>query len=306
MVSKLWKSLKKTFGQFFDANVFKLCASLSYYTAFSIGPLLLILISLIGLFFGGRESAQDRILRQVEGLMGKNVVNQLDVMLNAFSNGHESFVGIITGTVVLLLGATSVFMDMQDSMNRLWNVKPEPGNKWWLRILVSRLLSFSLVVSIGFLLLVSLSVSALLDSISDRLEKYFTNGLVAVFFVLNYLIVITITSLLFFAIFKVLPDAIIKTKDAIVGSIFTALLFMLGKFLITVYITQSSFTVTYGTAASIIILLAWVYYSSAILYLGAIFTYQYAQIAGHGVEPKKHAMKIEQEVMPKKITSVNS
>jgi membrane protein len=299
MVIKIWKVFKKTFSQFFDANVFKLCASLSYYTAFSIGPLLLILISLIGLFFGGREAAQDRLLNQIEGLIGAKVVDQLDEILNAFSNQNESFVGIITGSIVLLLGATSVFMDMQDSMNRLWNVKPEQGNRWWLRILISRLLSFSLVVSMGFLLLVSLSVSAVLDSFSARLQLYFEDRFVVVFFILNYLIVIAITSSLFFAIFKVLPDAVIKSKDAIVGSVFTALLFMLGKFLITVYITQSSFTITYGAAASIIILLAWVYYSSAILYLGAIFTIQYAHIVGKGVHPKKHATMIEEEIIPK-------
>lgn len=303
MISKLWKVLKETFSQFFDANVFKLCASLSYYTAFSIGPLLLIIISLVGFFFGGRQAAQERLLRQMEGLMGQNVTVQLDQILNSISNGQEGLWGIMTGSIVLLLGATSVFMDMQDSMNRLWKVKPEPGNRWWLRILMSRLISFSLVVSMGFLLLVSLTVSALLESLSELLKRYFTNGLVILFIILNYAIIIAITAGLFFAIFKVLPDGKIKWRDAVVGSVFTALLFILGKFLITVYITNSSFSVTYGTAASIIILLAWVYYSSAILYLGAIFTVKYAEIAGNGLEPKDHAMLIdEKEPIPEKIT----
>lgn len=300
MIKKLWKVLKKTFGQFLDGNVLKLCASLSYYTVFSIGPLLLIIIAVIGFFFGGREAAQDRILIQMQGLLGANVVTQIDQILNNFSDGNESFIGIIVGAVILLLGATSVFIDMQDSMNRLWSVKPEPGNKWWKRLLISRLLSFSLVVSMGFLLLVSLAVSAILDSLSERLQRFFSSDLVAVFFVLNYLIVIVITATLFLGIYWFLPDARIKWKDAAIGSVFTAVLFVIGKFLITIYITNSSLSVTYGAAASIIILLAWVYYSSAILYLGAIFTVQYARIAGRGIVAKDHAVMLdeEKEILP--------
>jgi len=291
---KIWKAFKLTFTGFFDDNVFKLSASLSYYTVFSIGPLLLIIISLIGFFFGGREAAQDRILVQFGTILGKNVIVQLDQILNSFNNGDKGVVGIITGAIVLLIGATTIFLDIKDSVNQLWQIKTKEGG-FWMRLLLNRLLSFSLVVSMGFLLLVSLVVSAFLDLLAEKLQTFITNGLVVVFVVINYLVILVVTSGLFFAIFKVLPDGRIHWKDAAAGSIFTAIMFMLGKFLITLYISQSKFTATYGAAASIIILLAWVYYSAAILYLGAEFTKQYAIHVGKGIRPKRNAIMVHQE-----------
>jgi membrane protein len=293
-LKKIWKAFKQTFVCFFDENILKFSASLSYYTVFSIGPLLLIIVSLLGFFFGGRESAQDRILNQFGGLFGESVITQLDQILNSFNNADRGVFGIITGTIVLILGSTGIFLDMKDSINQIWHIRTKPGG-FWLRMLLNRLLSFSLVVSLGFLLLVSLVISAFLDMLSEQLSAIFSNGMVVVFMIINYLLILTITSSLFFAIYKVLPDARIHWKDAAAGSVFTAVMFMIGKFLITLYISKSSFTVTYGAAASIIILLAWVYYSAAILYLGAEFTRQYALNAGKGITPKQNAFMVHQE-----------
>jgi membrane protein len=293
-LKNIWKAFKQTFICFFDENILKFSASLSYYTVFSIGPLLLIIVSLLGFFFGGRESAQDRILNQFGGLFGESVITQLDQILNSFNNGDQGTFGIITGTAVLILGSTGIFLDMKDSINQIWHIRTKPGG-FWLRLLLNRLLSFSLVVSMGFLLLVSLVISAFLDMLSERLSAIFSNGMVVIFMIINYLLILTITSSLFFAIYKVLPDARIHWKDAAAGSVFTAVMFIIGKFLITLYISKSSFTVTYGAAASIIILLAWVYYSAAILYLGAEFTRQYALNAGKGITPKQNAFMVHQE-----------
>lgn len=296
IIKKTWKALKESFNAFFDENILKFSASLSYSTVFAIGPLLLIIVSVIGFFFGNREAAQDKILNQLAGILGNNVTVQLDQILNSFSNGDNGLIGIITGSIVFLIGGTSVFIDMKDSLNSIWHVRMKPGGIW-IRLLINRLLSFSLVVSMGFLLLVSLVVSAFLDLLSNKLESIFSNGLIIVFTILNYILIIVITGGLFFAIFKVLPDAKIHWKDAAIGSLFTAILFIIGKYLITLYIRQSTLTVTYGAAASIIILLAWVYYSAAILYLGALFTREYATIAGKGIHPKEKAEMIHTEVV---------
>lgn len=293
-LKKTWKAFKETFVAFFDDNLLKLSASLSYYTVFSIGPLLLIIISIISFFFGGREAAQDRILGQLGGLMGKDVVTQMDLILNSFNNGDKGVIGFVVGAVVLLIGATTIFLDIKDSINQIWQIRTKPGGIW-LRLLLNRLLSFSLIVSMGFLLLVSLVVSAFLDLLSEKLSTIFSNGLVIVFMVVNYLLILTITSGLFYGIYRFLPDARLHWKDLTVGSIFTSIMFMIGKYLITLYISNSSFTVTYGAAASIIIMLAWVYYSAAILYLGAEFTKQYAIHAGKGITPKENAFMVQQE-----------
>lgn len=296
-LKKTWKAFKETFIAFFDDNILKLSASLSYYTIFSIGPLLLIIISIISFFFGGREAAQDRILNQLGGLMGKDVVIQIDQILNSFNNGDQGMIGIIVGVVMLLIGATTIFLDIKDSINQIWQIRRKPGGIW-LRLLLNRLLSFSLIVSMGFLLLVSLVVSAFLDLLSEKLSTIFSNGLVIVFMVINYLLILAITSSLFYGIYRFLPDARAHWKDLMVGSIFTSIMFMIGKYLITLYITNSSFTITYGAAASIIIMLAWVYYSAAILYLGAEFTKQYAIHAGKGITPKEDAFMVHQEEIP--------
>lgn len=293
---RIWTALKESFKGFFDENILKYSASLSYSTVFAIGPLLLIIVSVIGFFFGNRESAQDRILSQFQGILGKNVTVQLDQILNSFHDGQNGIIGIVTGSIILIIGATSVFIDMKDSLNSIWHVRMKPGGIW-IRLLINRLLSFSLVVSMGFLLLVSLMVSAFLDLLSSKLERFFSDGFVIIFTILNYILIILITGGLFFAIFKVLPDAKIHWKDATAGSLFTAILFIIGKYLITLYIRHSSMTVTYGAAASIIILLAWVYYSSAILYLGALFTRQYAHAIGKGLHPKENAEMVHTEVI---------
>lgn len=275
---------------FIDDNAFKLSASLSYYTVFALGPLLIIIISLAGIFFR-REDVQGRIYWQLNGLVGNEAALQIQSIIANIQQTDYTTLGAVIGAIVLLIGATGVFTEMQDSINFVWSVKAKP-KKSWLKFLGNRLLSFSLIIGLGFMLLVSLIINAILDFLSDKLEKFFSDYTYYLFYVINSAVQILIITLLFAVIFKVLPDAIIAWKDAIVGAAVTALLFILGKLLITYYIGRSNLDITYGAAASVIIILSWVYYNALILYFGAEFTKMYALAGRHGIKPKDTAVFI--------------
>ncbi|MEJ7685211.1 MAG: YihY/virulence factor BrkB family protein [Segetibacter sp.] len=248
----------------------KLSASLSYYTIFSIGPLLVIIISLSAVFYG-REAVQGKLYGQISGLIGSDAAIQIQEIIKKSQHANRGFIGTIIGTVILVVGATGIFTEIQDSINYIWSLRAKP-KRGIIKFLINRLLSFSLIVSLGFLLLVSLVVSALLDVLSDRLTLYFPHTTIYVFYVLNLIIILIIISVLFAIIFKVLPDGKIKWKDAFIGAGFTAVLFLIGKAGIGFYLGRANLGATYGTAASVIIILTWVYYTSIILYFGAEFT----------------------------------
>ena len=280
--------LKKASISFIDDNAFKLSASLSYYTIFAIGPVLLIIISLAGIFFG-KEAVQGKIYGQIRGLVGSDAAAQVQSIIQNISRGDQSNIGATIGFVVLIIGATGVFTEIQDSINYIWSIKAKP-KKGWLKYLSNRLISFSLVISMGFILLVSLIINALMDVLSEKLLRFFKDYTIYLFYVVNLIMIFVIITGLFAVIFKVLPDAKIKTKAAVVGAAFTAVFFLLGKFLIGYYLGNSNLGVTYGTAASIIILLSWVYYSSLILFFGAEFTKVYAIDSGGGIVPNETAV----------------
>lgn len=271
-----------------EDNALKLSASLSYYTVFSIGPIIIIVISLVGIFYG-KEAVQGKVYGQVKDFIGSNAALQLQEIIKNIEYSQFKTTGFIIGVIMLLFGASGVFTEIQDSVNRIWSVKAKP-KKGWLKFIINRLLSFSLVVGLGFIMLVSLLVSTALDALNDRLASWFSEDVVVLFYIINILIVLAVITLLFAIIFKVLPDAIIRWRDVITGSFFTALLFMGGKFLISFYISKSNVGVTYGAAATIVIILLWVFYSSIILYFGAEFTKCYAVEAGGGIRPKDTAV----------------
>lgn len=273
---------------FIEDNALKLSASLSYYTIFSMAPILIIVISLVGIFFG-REAVQGKVYGQVRGVIGPNAAAQLQEIIKNIEQSQFKTAGIIIGVVMLLFGASGVFTEIQDSVNRIWSVKAKP-RKGWLKFITNRLLSFSLVVGLGFIMLVSLLVSTALDALSGQLARFFSEDVIILFYILNIVVVLAVITLLFAIIFKVLPDAIIRWRDVIRGAFFTALLFMGGKFLISFYISKSDVGVTYGAAASLVVILLWVYYSSVILYFGAEYTKCYAVEAGSGIRPKDTAV----------------
>ena len=287
-IKGLWEVLKKSFKGFSNDRITKMSSSLSYYTIFSLAPLLIIIISLSGLFLG-QDAAEGKIYNQLSKFIGANTASQLQTMIqNASLSGKSEFAAII-GIVTLVIGATTVFAQIQDTINFIWGIKPKP-KKGWLNMLKNRFLSFSVIIGLAFLLLVSLTLSALVDGFSDSLQAHFPHITVVVLYIVNTVITLIVTTLTFGAIFKVLPDARIRWKDVLVGAITTAIMFMLAKFGISYYISKSNVGSTYGAAGSLVVLLLWVYFSAMILYFGAEFTKAYAIKFGSAIHPEDYAV----------------
>lgn len=286
----IWKLIKKSFKGFGDDKVLKISGSLAYFTVFSIGPMLMIIIFLADLFYGGK--AQGTVYNQLNGLLGADAASQIQQIIESGSLSGKSTVTAIIGAITLLIGATGVFAEIQDSINSIWNLKPKP-KKGWVKMLVNRLLSFSVVIGLGFVLMVSLVINGAIEYLMDRLSARFPDLAVIVVYILNLLITFIVISSLFAIIFKVLPDAIIKWKDVMIGAMATAVLFMIGKFGITFYITSANVGGTYGAAGSLVALLLWVYYSSVILYFGAEFTKMYAAEYGSNIHPNHYAVWVK-------------
>jgi membrane protein len=284
----IWEVLKNSFTGFSDDKVMMMSSSLAYYTIFSMAPLLIIIISLSGIFLG-QDAAEGKVYGQLAAFVGTNTASQLQEMIKNASLSGKSVTAAIIGIATLVVGATTVFAQIQDSINSIWGLKPKP-KKGWLKFLKNRFLSFSVIIGLGFLLLVSLSISALIDAFSNTLKAYFPEVTVVILYIVNLVITLAITTLIFGAIFKVLPDAKIKWKDVLVGSVVTAILFMLGKFGISFYIGKSQVGSTYGAAGSLVILLLWVYYSAIILYFGAEFTKAFAVKYGSQIHPDNYAV----------------
>ena len=287
----IWTLLKESAHGFDDHRVLKLSGSLAYFTVFSIGPMLIVAIFFADIFYG-RQAIEGTIYYQIKGFVGPEAAAQIqDIIRNASLSGKSTFTAIV-GFIALLIGATTVFAEIQDSINYIWNLKTKP-EKGLVKMLLNRLLSFSIVVSLGFLSLVSLLINGLLEAMGSKLEQLFPQVAVAIIYTANLLITFVIITLLFAIIFKVLPDAKIKWKDVIIGAVVTSILFMLGKFGISFYIGNSNISTAYGTAGSLVILLIWVYYSSIILYFGAEFTKAYAATYGSRIYPSEYAVWIK-------------
>lgn len=284
----VWEILKDSFTGFGDHKLTKMAGSLAYYTVFSMGPLLILIISLTSIFYG-REAVEGQIYGQLEGFLGADTAVQLqDIIKNAALSGKGTLAAIIGG-ITLLIGATTIFAEIQDSINTIWGLKPKP-KKGWLKMLQNRFLSFSVIISLGFLLVVSLAVTSVVDALSQRLQAAFPDVAVIIFYIINQIITLAIITTIFGVIFKVLPDAKIKWKDVLSGAVVTAVLFMLGKFGISFYISQAAVGSTYGAAGSLAIVLVWTYYSSIILYFGAEITKAYAMRYGSEIHPNDYAV----------------
>lgn len=289
-IRTVFKLLRHSGIAFDHDNAFKLSASLSYYTIFALGPLLLIMISLSDIFLK-KEDVEGKVYEQLNGLIGSDAALQIQNIIASAKGTHATTTGAVIGFIALFIGATGVFTEMQSSINFIWSVRAKP-KKGWLKFIINRLLSFSLVLGLGFLLIVSLIVNALLTLLNQKLLNRFPDFNPDYFHAANTVIIIAIISLLFAVIYKILPDAVISWKDAWIGSLFTAMLFLLGKFIIGYYLGKANLGVTYGAAASVVIILTWVYYSAVILYFGAEFTKIYALHSGEGIRPKPTAVFI--------------
>lgn len=287
----IWKLIKESAAGFNNDKVLKLSGALAYFTIFSIGPMLLVIIFFADIFYG-REAVEGTVYGQIQGFVGSDAALQIqEIIKNASLSGKNTVTAVI-GFITLIIGTTTVFAEIQDSINTIWNLKTKP-EKGWIKMLLNRLLSFSIVVSLAFLLLVSLIINGLMEALGERLTTMFPDVAVIIIYIVNLILTFVVITLLFSIIFKVLPDARIKWRDVLVGAIATAILFMMGKFGITYYIGSSNIGSTYGTAGSLIVILLWVYYSSIILYFGAEFTKAYAAHYGKRIYPNSYAVWIK-------------
>ncbi|HOZ50510.1 MAG TPA: YihY/virulence factor BrkB family protein, partial [Chitinophagaceae bacterium] len=291
ILNAIFELLKETFSSFSENKVMKLSASLAYYTIFSMGPLLIVIISLCGLLFS-KQAVEGKLYDILKNFVGSDTAFSLQTMIERVGKDDQSFIAGIIGFVVLMLGATSIFSEIQDSINIIWGIQAKP-KKNWIKYLQNRFLSFSVIVSLGFLLLITLLISSLIEMVSNNLSLYFPNTTIIVFYVINLLLTIFISTLIFGTIFKVLPDARIKWKDIFAGALVTSVLFLIGKFAISFYISHTDVGSAFGAAGSLVVLLVWAYYSSVILYLGAEFTKAYASKYGGEIHPNNYAVKVQ-------------
>ena len=281
--------LRDAFYAWIDDKAPALGAALAYYTVFALAPLLIIVIAIAGLAFG-REAAQGQILSQIEGLVGEQGGRAVQAMLENARQPGPGIVASAVGLITLIVASTGVFAQLQDSLNTIWRVTPKPG-RGILGIIRDRLLSFLMVIVAGFLLLVSLVLSAALAALG-KFFSYLLPVPEAVLHGVNFVVSFAVITLLFAAIYKVLPDAKISWSDVWIGAAVTSLLFSLGKFMIGLYLGKGSVASAYGAAGSLVIILVWVYYSAQILLYGAEFTAVYAIRYGSRIVPTENAVAL--------------
>lgn len=292
IIKNVWAILKEVFSEFIEVNVLRMSASLAFYTLFALAPMFIVIITIVQFFFG-TEAIEGSLYPQIEGLVGSQAAEQIEEMIkNAAISGRDTFSTIVSAFILLIL-ASGVFVEIQESINYIWHLKAKP-KKGFLKLVVNRLLSFSLVVSLGFILLVSFAVNAVLELLMQNLQQIFPVFTVYIAYFLNLFLTLVIITTLFASIFKILPDANISWRNVLIGAITTTSLFLVGKFAITLYLSNSEINSTYGAAGSIVIILLWVYYSAIILYFSAILTRVYAQFSGYMIYPNEYSVFIKE------------
>lgn len=293
-VSDLLGVFKRTAKEFFKDDCPRYAAALSYYTIFAIGPLLALLLLVAGLIWNPQE-VQNAIGYQVRDLIGPEASNEILAMVaHRDPTGGEGLWATLAGIGLLIFGATGAFLQLQDSLNRAWNVEPDPAKGGIKNFLLKRVFSLGLIVAVAFLLIVSLAVTAAVSALGER---YGGASDSTVMLVINSLFSFAVITFLFAAMFKVLPDAKIGWRDVWVGGVVTALLFVLGKFLIGFYLGRSDPGSAFGAAGTLAVILIWVYYASHIVLFGAEFTQAWADKFGRGIRPEAGASKtVERKV----------
>lgn len=286
--SNFWSVFKQTIAEWQRDKVSRLAAALAYYTTFSLAPVLVIVIAVASFLFE-QSTVQARIVEQLQGLLGQSGADLVQEMLtSAQANEGDGFWATVISVGLLILGASGLFIQLQDALNTVWNVTPKPDAGIW-GLIRDRLLSFGMVLVVGFLLLVSLMLSAGLAAVSSFFGDTLF-GWALGWQILNAVVSFGVITLLFALIYKVLPDATVSWRDVRVGAAMTALLFTLGKSLIGLYLGSSSVASAYGAAGSFVVLLLWIYYSAQILLFGAEFTQVYANRFGSDIRPNEHAV----------------
>jgi membrane protein len=289
LISNAWRWMKEIVDSWVKHHAPRLAAALAYYTLLSIAPLVVIAVAIAGLVFG-ESAARGQISSQIGAIVGENAAKGIEAVI---ANAHSPASGAastIVGVVVLLLGASGVFGELQSTLDAIWDVEPKPGRGVWGTV-KDRFISFTMVLGVAFLLLVSLVVSAALSATGHFFERALPGGEV-VWQILNFFISLGVVTLLFALIFKVVPDADIRWGDVWIGAAVTAALFSVGKFALGLYLGKSTVTSSYGAAGSFVALAIWVYYAAQILFLGAEFTRVQARHRGTPIRPSDKAREV--------------
>lgn len=293
-IKPIWKIIRHSFRDFFDHDVLKLSAALAFFTIFALPGLLIIIIWFTDLFYGS-GAVEGTVYTQIENYVGHSAAIDIQNTIRNSTKAGSSKFATIVGLIVLIIGATSVFNEIQSSVNTIWRLKAKPRKGFgFLKLIFNRLLSFSMIITMGFILLVSLLINGVMDVLLNKLMERNPELTVILVYGINLILTYFISAFIFAAIFKILPDAKVKWKHVRIGAFVTAFLFMLGKFIISYYLVNTRMTSAYGAAGSVIVILLWVYYSSMILYFGAAFTHSYVVHKGSRIYPSSYAVWVQQ------------
>jgi membrane protein len=290
---KAWAFTKALWKGYTHDNTFEMGAALAYYTIFSIVPLLVVVISISGLI-AGPDAIRGQVFGQINGVVGADTAKALEDLLgNTYKSGH-GWLATVLGTLTLVLGASGIFGALKSSLNRMWEIKPKPKNSIAF-FLLNRLLSFSFVLGLGFLLVVSFAINMVIDGFSDNLARALPHLSIVLLAGISSGLTIVISSFVFACLFKYLPDARVAWRDVLPGALFTTVLFGFGKYVLTLYFTSSNPASVFGAAASLISLLLWTFYSSQIFFLGAEFVFVWADVHGRPIKPSPNAIRVMQQ-----------
>jgi membrane protein len=289
LIKDISSLMVQAFKEWIDKNPFDLSAAVAYYSIFSLPALLIIITAIAGTFLG-KEAVEGEIVNQIGSLIGTESASQVQTMIVNAQKTGSSVIATIIGIATLLFGSTSVFLTLQDSLNHIWGVKPDPAKGAWKRLLEVRVTSFGVIIAIGFLLLVSLVLSSMLSLFSDWIKASLPDFMLFVFQAINFVVSFGVTTLLFALLYKVLPDVDMEWRSVWVGATITAFLFTIGKTALGFYFGNSQPGSPYGAAGSVILMLLWVSYSCLILFFGAVFTKVYAEQYGHHFQPSRSAV----------------
>lgn len=299
-LGRLWVTFRTTIKTFISENYLRYSASLSYYTIFSLAPLIIITISLFGYLFG-RQAMEGRIYAEIRSQVGDVAAMQIQQMIqHVVVSEKDSFLAQVGSIIIIIIGITAVFTEVQDAINHIWKLKPIPklSRK---KFLIKRAISLGTFSIIGFILVLSLIINLLIDIWGKFLIGYFARAGVLMVFAINRIFIIAVVAVLFTFMFKYLPDGKVKWKDAIKGAVFTSFFFMIGKGGIGYFLAKIHNASSYGAAGSLVVLLLWIYYSSVIVYFGATFTKVYAYLYGGKIIPRPFAVHWEtREIWPDK------
>ena len=288
----LWTITKATTADWVKADPFRQSAVVAYYAVFSIPALLVIVIAVAGLFFG-EEAVQGQISEQIKGALGNDTAETIESIIAKVSEQKTSVIATIIGVVTLIVGSTGVFTELQTSLNQIWEVQVVAKTKW-LKTIKTRLFSFGLVLSLGFLMLISLLLTTGLEALGGMIKSRFPDFVPFLLKIVSFILSFGVITTLFALIFKILPDAKIRLRDVWIGAMVTSLLFILGKFALGIYFAKANPGSAYGAAGSIVLVMLWVSYSCMILFFGAEFTKQYATFHGHEIQPTAESLIIKQ------------